>query len=75
MTEQEFFERIQETLEVDAPIDRSTSLEDLEEYDSLGILNLMTLFDEIGIEVDQNTFANLDTGEDLLRLAGDKIDG
>ena len=74
MTEQDFFARIQETLEVDDPIDRSTSLEDFEEYDSLGILNLMTLFDEMDVDVDQDSFGDVKTGEDLLRLAGDKID-
>jgi len=74
MTEQDFFARVQETLEVDDPIDRSTNLELFEEYDSLGILNLMSLFDEIGVEVDQDSFADVATGEDLLRLASDKID-
>lgn len=75
MTEQEFFARIQEILEVDAPIDRATDLEELEEFDSLGILNLMTLFDEIGIDADQDTFADVKSGADLLQLANDHIDG
>jgi hypothetical protein len=74
MTEQDFFARVQETLEVDDPIDRSTQLEDFEEYDSLGILNLMTLFDELRVEVDQTSFVDVRTGADLLRLAGDAID-
>lgn len=75
MTEQDFFTRIQETLEVDTPIDRSTNLEEVEEFDSLGILNLMTLFDEIGVEADQDSFAEVKSGADLLRIAGDKVDG
>lgn len=75
MTEQDFFARIQETLEVDAPINRSTNFEELEEFDSLGILNLMTLFDEVGVEADQDSFAEVKTGADLLRIAGDKVDG
>ncbi len=75
MTEQEFFARIQDTLEVDGPIDRSTNLEELEEFDSLGILNLMTLFDEIGVDADQDTFAEVKSGADLLRIASDQVDG
>ena len=75
MTEQEFFTRVQETLELDQPVDRQTSLEDLEEFDSLGILNLMTLFDELGIDADQSDFADAKIGADLLNMASDAVDG
>jgi hypothetical protein len=75
MTEQDFFARVQEMLETDAPVERGTKINELEEFDSLGILNLMTLFDEIGVGVDQDAFTKVETGEDLLMMVGDRIDG
>lgn len=75
MTKDEFFAKVREVLEFDDPVGMDTDLTQHEEYDSLGILNLMTMFDEIGVETAQDEFEEIRTGADLLRIAGDKIDG
>ena len=75
MDRKTFFDRVQEILEADDAIDASTDLTELEEYDSLGILNLMTMFEEMGVETSPQTFEEITTGADLLRVAGDAVDG
>lgn len=75
MDRKTFFEQVQEILEVDDPIDASTDLTELEEYDSLGILNLMTMFEEMGIDTSPQTFEEIVTGADLLRVADSKVNG
>ena len=71
MDSKTFFERVQEVLEIDEVIDSSTDLTELEEFDSLGILNLMTMFEEMGIDTSPQTFMEITTGADLLRVAGE----
>lgn len=75
MDSKQFFEQVREVLETDDPIDSSTVLIDLEEFDSLGMLNLMTMFEEMGVETSPQTFEDVETGSDLLRIAGAKVDG
>lgn len=75
MDRETFFKQVQEILEVDDPIDASTDLTSLEEYDSLGILNLMTMFEEMGIDTSPQTFEEIVTGADLVRVANGKVDG
>lgn len=75
MTKDEFFVQVQEVLEIDDPVNANTNLTEHEEYDSLGILNLMTMFDEMGVETAQEEYEDIRTGADLLRIAGDKVDG
>lgn len=75
MTKDEFFAQVQGVLEIDGTVAADTDLTEYEEYDSLGILNLMTMFDEMGVETAQDQYEEIRTGADLLRIAGDKVSG
>ena len=75
MTQQEFLEGIAEALDCEIELSGDTILDDIDEYDSIGVLSLMSYFDELGIKVSPNDFEKFETVQDLINLAGDKIDG
>ena len=75
MTQQEFLEGIAEALDCEMELSGDTILDDIDEYDSIGVLSLMSYFDELGIKVSPNDFEKFETVQDLINLAGDKIDG
>ncbi len=75
MTQQEFLEAIAEALDCEMELSGETILDDIDEYDSIGVLSLMSYFDELGIKVSPNDFEKFETVQDLINLAGDKIDG
>lgn len=75
MTQQEFLEGIAEALDCEVELSGDTILDDIDEYDSIGVLSLMSYFDELGIKVSPNDFEKFERVQDLINLAGDKIDG
>jgi len=74
MSEAEFLEAIAEALDTEMELSRDTILDDIDEYDSIGVLSLMSYFDEIGISVSPSDFEKFERVEDLIKLAGDKIE-
>jgi len=74
MSEAEFLEAIAEALDTEMELSRDTILDDIDEYDSIGVLSLMSYFDEIGIKVSPSDFETFEKVEDLIKLAGDKIE-
>ena len=74
MSEAEFLEAVAEALDTEMELSRDTLLDDIDEYDSIGVLSLMSYFDEIGINVSPSDFEKLEKVEDLIKLAGDKIE-
>ena len=75
MTKDEFLEGVAEALDCEMELTEDTLLDDIDEYDSIGVLSLMSYFDEIGIKVSPNEFEKFEKVQDLINLAGDKIDG
>jgi hypothetical protein len=49
------------------------ALAEIEEYDSLAILNLLSVYDQIGAPVSPDQIKQASTVEDLVRLAGDAL--
>jgi acyl carrier protein len=69
MNKEEALDLIQETLEVEQELNEESSLEKIDEYDSLGILNLVVMYENIGVPVHVNDIVNSKTILDLVELA------
>ena len=74
MKKDEFLELLAETMDTEEELNEDMNLEDIEEYDSIAILSLMSMYDEMGVKVTPNDFKNLEKVSDLIKLAGDKIE-
>ncbi len=75
MSIEEFLEGVAEALDTEAELKPETALDTIDEYDSIGVLSLMSYLDELGIKVSPADFEKLTTVADLIALAGNRIDG
>ena len=75
MSLEEFLEGIAEALDTENELTPETELEQIDEYDSIGVLSLMSYLDELGIKATPADFEKFRTVADLVALAGEKIDG
>ena len=73
MKKVEFIELLEETIDTEE-LNENMSLEEIEEYDSIAVLSLMSMYDELDIKVSPNDFKDLKTVNDLISLAGSKIE-
>jgi len=64
LTKQEFIEKLSELLDVE--VNENTDLRELEEWDSLAMLGVLALYDEIGVEIDINEMDEFKSVKDLL---------
>jgi len=67
MTKQEFIEKLIDLLDVE--VDENTNLIELEEWDSLAMLGLLSLYDELEVEIDIDEMDNFKSVKDLLQKA------
>jgi len=74
MTKEEFLELLAETMDTEEELDEKTSLDEIDEYDSIAVLSLMSMYDEMRVKVTPNDFKDLKTVADLIGLAGDNIE-
>lgn len=74
MTKNDFLELLAETIDTEIELNEELELEEIEEYDSIAILSLMSMYDEMGIRVSPKDFENLKTVSDLLTLAGESVE-
>ena len=74
MTKNEFLELLAETIDTEVELHEDLLLDEIEEYDSIAILSLMSMYDELGVKVSPSDFQDLKTVADLIGLAGDKIE-
>ena len=74
MTKNEFLELLAETIDTEVELHEDLLLDEIEEYDSIAILSLMSMYDELSVKVSPLDFQNLKTVADLINLAGDKIE-
>ena len=65
-----FLAKVAEVLDYDREIVRGQNLEDIDVWDSLGILSIVELLEELGADVDIDTINNLKTTDELIALAG-----
>lgn len=75
MTEGAFLDELGTILDQPGPLARGQSLGAIETFDSLGILNIMALYDTLGLDVDPQRIAGAATTDDLIALAGAKLEG
>lgn len=73
MTEAGFLDELGEILDQAGPLVRGQKLGTIETFDSLGILNIMALFDTLGLQVDPSRIAEAVTTDDLLEIASVKL--
>ncbi len=68
-----FLAKVAEVLDYDGDITRGQNLEDIDMWDSLGILSIVELLEELGAEVDIDTINNLKTTDELIALTGGAV--
>ena len=59
MKENEFIELLIETIDTEDEIGIDTLLEEIEEYDSIAVLSLMSMYDELSVKVSPDDFKDL----------------
>lgn len=73
MTLTEFLEQVGEMVDAAEPLTADVVLADIPTYDSLGVLNLLSLYDSMGIQTTPDAVNEAGTVQDLIDLAGDKV--
>jgi len=74
MKKEEFLELLAETIDTEEELNEEMSLDEIDEYDSIAVLSLMSMYDELGVKVAPNDFKELKSVADLIKLAGDKVE-
>jgi len=70
MTVDGFLEQLTQALERDAPLRRGQDLGETGEWDSLAVLSVVDLFEQIGADADLDSIGEAKTTGDLIALAG-----
>ena len=73
MTRQELLEQIADALQRDEALEENMLLSDIEEYDSLGIISPITLYDGFGIALTGSALRECESVKDLVILAKDVL--
>jgi len=74
MTKSEFLTAFQDVLQRDDPVEETTVLADLDEWDSLSKMATMSYFKgHFGVSISLDALGQLKTVADLIALAGDNI--
>lgn len=74
MQREEFLAEITEIMQRDEAITGNESLAEIEEWDSMTVLGVMSFFDmEFGIGLNADQMKALKTMQELIALAGNKI--
>lgn len=75
MNKEEFLVELEDVLQREEACNETDILEDYDEWDSLSKMAVMAFYSKnFGITVTLNDLKELKTVEDLIKLAGDKID-
>lgn len=70
MTKQEFITQLRESIQTEMDLNEKTLLSEIPEWDSLAMLGLLALFDELEVEVGIDELEECKSVEDLLKKAG-----
>ena len=70
MNVKEFLKLTTETLECENEIGIDDDIDDIEEWDSLGVLSIISMLDEMGITLALDQFENIETIKDYIDLVG-----
>lgn len=66
MTESELLALVSETIEYDGQLTRSNVIEQIEEWDSLGQMAILSLLDSLKLEVNHDSFVEAKTVGDFI---------
>jgi len=74
MNNADFLTELNEVLQSETPLTNDLLLENIEEWDSMSALGVMSLFDmEFGMLVNADQLSAAKTIQDLIDLAGDNV--
>jgi acyl carrier protein len=73
MTVDEFLGQLTDAIEADAPLRTGQSLAETAVWDSLAVLSVVDLFEQIGVEADLDSIGNAATTDDLIALAASAV--
>ncbi|RDU73852.1 acyl carrier protein [Helicobacter anseris] len=74
MTQQELLLQIQDALQRDEALELSTKLNEIEEWDSLAIVSMISLYDTLfHLSVTGNELRNCKSVQDLVDIVKDKL--
>ncbi len=65
-----FLELLEETLDHEGTIDINDNVSDIERWDSLGILSIVSMLDGLGVSVELEKFETIDTIKEFVDLVG-----
>jgi acyl carrier protein len=68
-----FLAKVAEVLDHDGKLTKGQALDSVEVWDSLGILSVVDLLEELGADVDIDALSNIQTTDDLIVLAGSAV--
>ena len=70
MSIKELLELVAETIEYEGELELDQKIEDIEEWDSLGVLSIVSMLDTIKITVDLEELSEIATVGDFVKLTG-----
>lgn len=70
MDKQEFIEKLKENIQTEMELNENTLLSEIPEWDSLAMLGLLALFDELEVEIGIDELEECKTIGDILKKAG-----
>lgn len=73
MNSDAFLRRVAEVLDYPGPITPGQSLADIDVWDSLGRLSVVDLLDELGVTVDLDALAEIETTDQLLVMVASVV--
>lgn len=68
MSLNDLLELITETIEAENPINIDDNIDDIEEWDSLGVLSLISMLDDLGASLETEKFEDLKTVRDFIEM-------
>lgn len=74
MNRAEFLSEVAATLDMTEALTPEQVLADIPDYDSLAILNLLSLFDGLGVTTNPDEVSQATTAQDLIDIAGGALD-
>jgi acyl carrier protein len=69
MTQEQFLKRLQDEIQIEHELKPDDILADIQEWDSLAMLATLSVFDEIGIEVEINELEHCQSVRDIMKRA------
>jgi hypothetical protein len=73
MTVDEFLSQLTDAIEADEPLRPGQPLAESAVWDSLSVLSVVDLFEQIGVDADLDSIGNATTTDDLIALAGSAV--